>query len=304
MEHPKQLWRGWACIPLLLAVQAAAVAAPAPLVDVPLVRHGGYAQPTVLVNLPGHDAVPCIVDTGSDRSVLPGSLLADAERAGRMHVRFYNRAELLVSYRVPYLYIGGVRLEAVDVARRDTAVGNAEMPMPCVLGANVWGKFTMDLDGPAQRLRLFARGTRLASILDGRDGGASLESVRAGQIRTTAWIGDVRAEAFLDTGWYRTTANETLLDALHVDVNDPHLRTTQIRIVGGTQTYSFFDVPAVRLGTLVLDDVGINVGERNLPVIRRERRAYLHLGIDVIGRERLLVDLAHHEAVLAPSASR
>ncbi len=114
--------------------------------------------------LPGGHVGVFLVDTGADISVLTE---AAAQAAGLEIVRGWGQVQGLsgsVSTDgavLPWVELGGVRVPDISVAVNVPGVGDTAhfMPTDGILGNNVWSRFVLELDYPADLMVLHEPGT-------------------------------------------------------------------------------------------------------------------------------------------------
>jgi hypothetical protein len=289
---------------ILCACTSAAVPAlPPALVDVPFLQIG--VQPWIAVDIGAHRNVHCIVDTGATMGVLPSDLTRGADPIGSAHVVTANGAVDMPVVRVRKLSIEHTDFLATDFYQRDHSWFSPSEPMPCILGRNFMTHFTVDFDGRAQRLRLFAHGTRIDDILGGVPvTGVHLDATLSADspIRVATSVAGIATQSQIDTGWGLATPNAALLDRLGVRTGDARIvnRTVTDSMSAQTRTLQMVELSDVRIGALTLPKVWVTVGEARMTVIDKEARPYLHVGWGLLGEHRLLLDLTHRDLALLP----
>lgn len=289
-------WRVVALAAVLGCLTAHAATPPA-LADVPLLHE--YVQPSVAADINGHAGVHCVLDTGADIGVLNGALTRGADTAGRAKVTVANGLLTLQSVRVREVAIGEAHVRNASFIRRERTWIGKDQPMPCVLGGSVLGQFTVDLDGPAGRLRLYPRGTHIDEVLGSTPPpGSHLDGdVAPGNIFTTVTVGAQHPRARFDTGYDRSMANVALLDALGIGNDDARIETrVNTPPSGFSQTLRTVELERLGVGGVVEERYRFEVGD----LAYSRKKPYVHLGADVLGRHRLLIDMAHHDVALLP----
>ena len=177
--------------------------------------------------------------------------------------------------------------------------------MPCVLGMEFLGRYTIDLDGSKGVLRLYPRGTRLDEVFGGAlpDGSRLAASIHNDAlIEVDATVDGVRVKSAIDTGWSLATPNQNLLDALGIRPGDPRIvnQTAHSSLSNREMTLQILEFQQVRIGSVVAEKIRASLGEGGMRVIRKEQEPYLHIGWDLLRQHRLLLDMAHRDIALIP----
>jgi Aspartyl protease len=276
---------------------------PGPLSDVPIL--GGAIQPVIAVTINGTPNVRCVVDTGSSIGVIGRALSRTSSSTGTSSVRVANGRALMHKVEVNEIRIGTTSIRRVEFAQRDANGLDTDAPAPCVLGNNLWNRFTLDIDGHAGRVRLFAKGTRIDDILGGSPPpGAHLDATiyNDAVISAETVVSGVHASATIDTGWSYASANHALLDALNLRSGDPRIHTQLITPLNSTRekALQLADVSSFRLGAVHADTLELDVGSADESIVKGATGAHLHVGWEPLRMHRLLMDLSHQDVAIVP----
>ncbi len=293
----------WCVFSFAAIAMAANSQPPRPLADVPLLK--GTVQPVVAATVNGHPDTHCIIDTGSSIGVIGRAISRTSSNKGVSPVRVANGREMMQKVEVNEIKIGAVSSRHIDFVQRDANVLDPSAPAPCVLGNNVWQRFTLDLDGHANRLRLFANGTAIDDILGGPvAAGTHLDPTFQDTpiLKTDIVIGDVHAAAGIDTGWSYASANIALLDALGLHDGDRRIYTRLVAPLDSTREKAIrlADVSPFRIGALRVETIAIDVGSANESLIKSVNGPYLHVGWQALREHRLLMDFSRQDLAIVP----
>jgi len=263
-------------------------------------------QPWIAVDIGKHRGVQCIVDTGaSSAGVLSTKYAAGAKYIGTVRTATADRAVKMPEVEIDYVAIGGSKQTGVRFMLRDQSWFDEGDPMPCVLGMEFLGRYTIDLDGSKGVLRLYPRGTRLDEVFGGAlpDGSRLAASIHNDAlIEVDATVDGVRVKSAIDTGWSLATPNQNLLDMLGIRPGDSRIvnQTAHSSLSNREMTLQILEFQQVRIGSVVAEKVRASLGEGGMRVIRKEQEPYLHIGWDLLRQHRLLLDMAHRDIALIP----
>ncbi|WP_330889113.1 hypothetical protein [Rudaea sp.] len=263
-------------------------------------------QPWIEVDIGKHHGVQCIVDMGSSAAgVLPTKYAAGARYIGPAVVATADRPVKMPEVEIDRVTIGGSTQTGVRFLLRDQSWFDKGDPMPCVLGREFLGRYTVDLDGSKGLLRLYPRGTRLDEVFGGTlPAGARIAAgIRDNAlIEVDAMVDGVRVKSAIDTGWGLATPNRNLLDALGIGAGDPRIvnQTVHSALSNREMTLQIVEFQQVRIGSVAVEKVRASLGEGGMRVIRKEHEPYLHIGWDLLRQHRLLLDMAHRDIALIP----
>lgn len=276
----------------MLAVAATTLAAPAPLVDLPLLAD--RQLPMVQAMFGDKDSMPCMIDLGAQFNTMPVALGAKTgvEGAGAFTsdgagiTRYTRRVAARVS-------LGGSSGRKLEFYLRDVRLNGHDGPQSvCILGQPYIKEFTWDLDGVVGRLRLFPRKTAAGDIA----GETTKFKMRDGFMTLPVTLDGKPAQAFVDTGASLSEINRKLQAELGVADDDVRLGdrrgiVTLHRAVRHSAT--------VRLDAIVVAGHRIDAPEPMLQLadsflarfFGRGTPAML-LGWDILGRSRFVFDWA------------
>lgn len=266
----------------------------------------GERQPWVIATIGTHNDVKCIVDTGSvDAGVLPTRYAKGATYLRSVDLATANSLVKVPEVRVGTVAIGNAKQPSVRFYLKDKSWFDDKDNMPCVLGMDFLGRYTLDLDGRSGMLRLYAKGTRLEEIFGGPlPNGARLDAdvSLSAPIKLNISVDGIHATSTIDTGWGLATPNGKLLDALGIQPNDPRIIDESFpgTLSGRDIRLRTFELHQVRIGGLVANNVRSSMSESDMRTIRKERQPYLHIGWDLLRQHRLLLDKAHRDIALIP----
>jgi predicted aspartyl protease len=272
----------------LLAVTLAA-ATHAALAEVPLsIAASGHA--TVPVELDGLGVFDFVLDTGAEGTALYSPFEVEHEvplrdegtelqgQTGRAAVRLAG---------LPPLTVDGLRVEGVEAVVLEPRADG--VPLPGIIGLDVFGSALLDFDLPHSRVQLHPSGT-LAHGLRGAEAVAAATTT-GGLLTFPVSLGAVEAVAVLDTGARKTRINWRLgrllgLDAAELPPGDVIQGATNTAIVTSEAT-----VGDVRFGGVRLESAPVLVAD--LPVFEifgvADRPAIV-FGLDWLTETRLIVD--------------
>ena len=278
--------------------------AAAPLADVPLI--GDSHRPRIAVDIGGHRGVQCIFDTGATVGVIGRDLADGAERIGESHVTTANGAYAMPLLRIGDVVIGGAHARDVEFVQRDASWFGHGGNVPCILGMSFAQRFTVDLDGHARRLRLFAPRTDIDTILDrAQRSGASINvSFDKDVIETDALVDGKRTAARIDTGWGFVTPNGALLDRLGYRKNDARYfkKNLQQSDSGRIVSVRMTTLKSVQLGNVralnVLSDA--DPDRQTDSIGGRRTDPYLQIGWPLLSDHRLIFDVGTRRAAFVP----
>lgn len=275
-----------------------------PLADVPLIGDNHRAR--ILVDINGHRGVECLFDTGSTTGVIGRDIANGAERTG---VRRFITANTTIS--VPLVLvrdvaIGGAHVHDVEFVQRDASWFGNGGTMPCIIGLSLASKFTVDLDGHARRLRLFAPGTDVTSVLDPTQRAGSEVNVAfpGDGISTDILVNGIKVHSHIDTGWGDVTPNQALLDRLGYTHDDPRFIVKKIQHTdsGRIDELRKVTLSSVQLGNVKMLDV---LGDADLDhdyfaIVRRQPGLYMQIGWPVLSDHRFIFDMRTRRAAFVP----
>ncbi|MGB0134302.1 aspartyl protease family protein [Dokdonella sp.] len=276
---------------------------PAPRADVPLLA-SNLPSPRVEVRFGTDKVAECIVDTGSDVGVINQQLSRGANSLGRTKVIVAGRRPLTMPVvEVRDVAVGAASLNFVRFLVRDSSWSDPAYAMPCVLGGSFLDRFTVDVDFATRRLRLYDRGTRINALIGAHAANDyDLHArVSSGRIMLDVGVDGATTRAFIDTGWWQTSANTELLEVLGIADDDPRIRVDRTVLRSGKNlTTRLLDLGPIRIGNNTIPSVPVDVGDHAASYAERKRGPYLHVGADMLAGYRLLIDVAHRQAVLLP----
>jgi hypothetical protein len=178
--------------------------------------------------------------------------------------------------------------------------------MPCIIGLSFARKFTVDLDGPARRLRLYPAGTDVRSLLPlSQRGDADIKvSFSDDMLATKVRVGDIDADSHIDTGWGMTTPNRALLDKLGYGRDDPRIfqkdkmnpnsgQPVRIR----TTTFPYVQIGNVRAINVLTD---VDLDRDDFAIVRKQSGPYLRIGWPLLSEHRFVFDAQSRSAAYVP----
>lgn len=272
----------------ILAI-ALAAAANAALAEVPLsIAASGHA--TVPVELDGHGVFGFVLDTGAEGTAIyspfevqQGLALRDdvTELQGQTGRTAVHLADL------PALIVDGLRVAGVDAVVLEPRADG--VPLPGIIGLDVFGGALLDFDLPRGRAQFHPSGSAAEGL--GRVEAVTAAITTGGLLTFPVSIGPVEAVAVLDTGARKTRINWQLgrllgLDAATLPAGDVIQGATNNAIVTSEAT-----VHGVRFGGVRLESAPALVAD--LPVFEifgvADRPAIV-FGLDWLTETRLVVD--------------
>lgn len=275
-----------------------------PLADVPLI--GDTHRPRISVDIGNHRGVQCILDTGATVGVIGRDLADGAQRIGESHVTTANGAYGMPLLRVRDVVIGGAHAGDVEFVQRDASWFGHGGNAPCILGMSFAERFTVDLDGHARRLRLFAAGTDINTILTPpQRAGASINaSFDNDVIETSAVVNGARTAARIDTGWGFVTPNSALLDRLGYRKNDARYfkKDLQQSDSGRIVSVRMTTLKSVQLGNVRALDVlsDADPDREAASIVGRRSDPYLQIGWPLLSDHRFIFDVRTRRAAFVP----
>ena len=275
-----------------------------PLADVALI--GDNHRPRVAVDINGHRGVPCILDTGATVGVIGRDLADGAERIGESRVTTANGAYGMPLLRIREVAIAGAHADGVEFVQRDASWFGNGGTAPCILGMSFAQRFTVDLDGHAHRLRLFAAGTAIGAILNrSQRSGASIKaSFDHEVIETSALVNGTRTAARIDTGWGFVTPNAALLSRLGYRKNDARYfnKDLQQSDSGRIVTVRRTTLTSVQLGNVRALDVlsDADPDREAASIVGHRSDPYLQIGWPLLSDHRFIFDVASRRAAFVP----
>lgn len=293
--------RSFVAVILLCATNALAAA---PLADVPLI--GDAHRPRISVDINGHRGVQCIFDTGATVGVIGRDLAEGAERIGDSHVTTANGEYAMPLLRIRDVVIGGARAGDVEFVQRDASWFGHGGNAPCILGMSFAKRFTVDLDGHAHRLRLFAAGSDINAIVDPSQRANTSISISFDNdiIETKALVNGTRTAARIDTGWGFVTPNSALLDRLGYRRDDARYfkKEMQQSDSGRIVSVRMTTLKSVQLGNVsalnVLSDA--DPDRESASIVGRRSDPYLQIGWPLLSDHRFIFDARTRTAVFLP----
>lgn len=275
-----------------------------PIADVALV--GDNSRPRVIVDINGHHNLECLFDTGSTAGLVGRDIGNGAERMGLSRVITANRTIAMPLLRIRDVAIGGAHARDVAFVQRDANWFGTGGTMPCIIGLTFARNFTVDLDGPARRLRLFPARTDIRSLLapSQRDNADIKISFGDDMLDTRVRVGDIDADSHIDTGWGMTTPNQALLDKLGYQRDDLRIlkkdkmdRNSGRLVSTRTITFSSVQIGNVRAIDVMSD---VDLDRDDFAIVRKQSGPYLHIGWPLLSEHRFIFDLQSHRAAFVP----
>lgn len=257
--------------------------------EVPLtIAASGHA--TVPVEVEGIGIFAFVLDTGAEGSALYSPF--EAVHGLRLHAEATELQGQTGSAPVrlaslPPLTVDGLRAENVTAVVLEPRADG--VPLPGIIGLDVFGNAALDFDLPRGRAELEPSGTRFAGIR--ADDAVAAATTTGGLLTFPVTIAGVEAVAVLDTGARKTRINWRLGRALGLD--SASLGRGDV-IQGATNTAvatSEGTVTQVRFGGVRLERAPVLVAD--LPVFEvfgvADRPAVI-FGMDWLADTRLVVD--------------
>jgi len=257
--------------------------------EVPLtIAESGHA--VVPVELEGVGVFAFVLDTGAEGSALYSPFEAVNHvpiRAETTELQGQTGAAPVRVASLPRVSVDGLRAENVAAVVLEPRADG--VPLPGIIGLDVFGGAVLDFDLPRGRARFGPSGTRFASA--STDDGVAAATTTGGLLTFPVAIAGVEAVAVLDTGARKTRINWRLgrllgLDAAKLAPGDVIQGATNSAVVTSEAT-----VQDVRFGAARLASAPVLVAD--LPVFEvfgvADRPAVI-FGLDWLTETRLVVD--------------
>lgn len=274
--------------PACLAIATLGVGQPL-RAEVPLtIAESGHA--TVPVEIDGIGVFAFVLDTGAEGSALYSPF--EAVHGLPLHIEATELQGQTGSAPVrlaslPPLTVDGMRAENVTAVVLEPRADG--VPLPGIIGLDVFGSSVLDFDLPRGRAQLRPTGSRFAGL--DAAGAVAAATTTGGLLTFPVTIAGVEAVAVLDTGARKTRINWRLgralgLDAASLGRGDVIQGATNTAVVTSEGT-----VRQVRFGGVLLESAPVLVAD--LPIFEvfgvADRPAVI-FGMDWLTVTRLVVD--------------